>query len=49
VIVALGPDRFPYKGLDSPEGRFVWYVALTRAKFSLGYLLAEGNDLYLPR
>lgn len=26
----------------------VWYVALTRAKRSLGYALAPGNSLYLP-
>jgi superfamily I DNA/RNA helicase len=49
VIVALGENRFPYQGTDTPEGRFVWHTALTRAGESIGYLLAEGNGLYLPK
>jgi len=48
VIASLGDGRFPYRGVDTPEDRFVWYVALTRAKKTLGYVLAPGNDLYLP-
>ena len=49
VIAALDEGRFPHENEDSPEGRFVWYVALTRARTSLGYLLALGNSMYLPR
>lgn len=48
VIASLDTGRFPHKENDTPEGRFVWYVALTRAKRSLGYALAPGNGLYLP-
>ncbi len=47
VISALGPNRFPFKGEDTMDERYRWWVALSRAIDTVAFLGVEGNDLYL--
>lgn len=47
IVTALGRERFPFKGEDTSDERYRWWVALSRAIDTVAFLGVEGNDLYL--